>query len=111
MIHLIKFYYLLSIVFIFLEIYQFVYRKKLFYENKKIKSKSYLFFGILKLIYVVWIPIGFFSNLNKYYIFLFLLGFGKIFTLWFKKEIINLYDILNFIISIFLLSKIFISIV
>jgi len=104
---LINFFYSLSAFFILFEIYQSVFRNNLYFRQTDIKSLKYITFAISKLSYMGWISIGFFSELKSLFLFLFLLGFCKVFTLKMGKKVINLYDIFNTITSVIMLSKIF----
>jgi hypothetical protein len=103
-----KIFYLLSTVFAVLEIYQISNRKKLFFSNHK--PRGYAVFAVLKLLYFVWIPIGFFTGFWIYFIGLFALGVVKVLVLkYFGRVVVNSYDIINALVSVGLLSMIFYS--
>lgn len=104
---LIRVFYFLSAFFILFEIYQSVFRNRLYFRQTDIKSLKYIMFAISKLSYAVWISMGFFSGLKSLFLALFLLGFCKVFTLKMDRKVINLYDIFNTITSVIILFKIF----
>lgn len=108
-------FYALSLVFIGVEVYQLVNRDKVFVKfnpNMDIKSPvPYLIFYLLKLIYLIWIPIGLFSHLWILFFGIIFLGLFKYVILSSTKKniAINLYDGINTIISVFLLIVILIQ--
>jgi len=107
-------FYGLSLLFIGVEIYQLVNRDKIFVKfnsNLTLHSPiSNLFFYLFKIFYLIWLPIGLFSHLWIFFFGIVLLGLFKYVVLLTKKNIaINLYDVLNTIISVFLLIIIFLQ--
>ena len=103
-----KIFYLFSVVFAVLEIYQISNRKKLYFSTDK--PRGYAIFAVLKLLYFVWIPIGFFTGSWIYFIGLFSLGVLKVLVLkYFGRVVVNSYDIINALVSIVLISMIFSS--
>ena len=107
-------FYLLILFFIWVEIFGFINRGKVytrlnFQEIENYNPKLYLFFYTSKIIYLIFIGIGFFTNYYIYSIILFSLGFFRYFVIKTKKNIlINLYDFLNpFISSITLITILF----
>ena len=108
-------FYCISLLFIMVEIYQLVNRDKIFSKLKISdieKPVPYIIFYIFKLTYLIWIPIGLFlsSNLElrACFLMLILLGILKYIVVLTKKNIIiNLYDLINTILSIFFLMVIF----
>lgn len=102
-------FYFSILIFIWVEIFGFVNRDKVYQRlnlqlPEDYNPKLYLFFYIFKLLYLVSITIGFFT---KFYIFstiLFSLGFFRYFIVKTKNNIlINLYDFLNPFISVIIL--------
>jgi len=107
-------FYGLSLLFIGVEIYQLVNRDKIFVKfnpNLTLHSPiSNLFFYLFKIFYLIWLPIGLFSHLWIFFFGIVSLGLFKYVVLLTKKNIaINLYDVLNTIISVFLLIIIFLQ--
>jgi hypothetical protein len=107
-------FYLLILLFIWVEIFGFinrdkVYRRFNFEEIESYNPKLYLFFYISKIFYLIFILVGLFTNYFIYSIILFSLGFFRYFVIKTKKNIlINLYDFLNpFISSITLITILF----
>ena len=107
-------FYGLSLLFIGVEIYQLVNRDKIFVKfnpNLTLHSPiTNLFFYLFKILYLIWLPIGLFSHLWIFFFGIVLLGLFKYVVLLTKKNIaINLYDVLNTIISVFLHIIIFLQ--
>lgn len=110
---LIKFFHLLSLIFILVEIFQLVKRdelyKKIQKENLDLKDNSHhIIFYILRLIYLPWMFFGLFSSFWIYYSILICLGLSKFLIIYTKNNIvINLYILLETVLSIFFLIIIF----
>ena len=107
-------FYLLSLLFIGVEVYQLVNRDKVFAKfdpNLTLHSPiPNLFFYLFKILYLIWLPIGLFSHLWVFFFGIIFLGLFKYVILSTKKNIaINLYDGVNTIISVFLLMVIFLQ--
>lgn len=105
-------FYILSIPFIGVEIYQIVNRNRVFRKfDANLESDSlfsYFTFYLFKIIYLIWIPIGLFTHFWPYFLILISLGLFKWLVVFTKKNIlINLYDITNCIISVLTLLIIF----
>ncbi len=74
-----SFFYLLSIIFIWVEIFAFKNKSKV---SKRLNSQDlensnirlYLVFFLFKLFYLIWLPLGLFSNIWIMYLFLICLG-------------------------------------
>lgn len=98
-------FYLLAPLFIWVEIFGFlnrdkVYKRLKFESIEKFNPRLYLFFYLSKIIYLVWIFCGLFTSLQTYFIALFLLGFLRGFvTLTKSRYIVNSYDFLNPVVS------------
>ena len=115
-ISIINFFYLLAPLFIWVEIFGFLNRGKVY---KRLSSQNiefsnlrlYLFFFLSKIIYLIWIPLGFFTNLWFYFMLLCLLGTFRFVTVSTRNNIIiNLYDFLNpFLSCIILLIILFLG--
>lgn len=106
----VKLFYLLSLLFIWVEIFGFLNKDKVFKridfnQIDKFNLRLYLFFYLSKLIYLMWIFSGLFGNLYFYFLLLIFISFFRNFLMFTKNRIlINLYDLLNpFISSIILL--------
>ena len=113
-----NFFYFFSLLFIGVEIYQLVNRDKIFSKLKISdieKPVPYIIFYIFKLTYLIWIPSGLFlssnlgmTSLQGCFLMIILLGIFKYIVVLTKKNIIiNLYDLINTILSIFFLMVIF----
>jgi hypothetical protein len=107
-------FYILCPIFIGVEVYQLLNKNKVytkFNPNLDIKDTiPHFIFYLLKLLYLFWIPIGLFSHLRIYFLFLILLSLFKYVVVFTKKNIIiNLYDVINTLISSFLLIVILIQ--
>lgn len=105
-------FYILSIPFIGVEIYQMINRNNVFRkfdQNQESESLFHYFtFYLFKVIYLIWIPIGLFTHFWPYFLILISLGLFKFLVLLIKRNIlINLYDIINVILSILILLIIF----
>lgn len=111
----INIFYLLTILFIWVEIFGFTNRGKVttklnIQEIENSKVGLYLLFFFSKLIYLVWIPLGFFGDFWIYHLILFCLGVFRFIILQTRKNIIiNLYDFLNPFISCIILLIILIQ--
>lgn len=108
-------FYLLAPLFIWVEIFGFLNRDKV-YKRLNLESienfnyRLYLLFYFSKIAYLIWILCGCFSNLQFYFIFLASLGFFRGFiTLTKSRFIVNLYDFLNPTISVIILIIILIQ--
>jgi hypothetical protein len=103
MISIIDLFFFLSTLFIWVEIFGFLSRDSVYKRldlNVEFNYKRYLTFYLLRVLYLIWIPIGFFTSLNYLFSILFLLGFIRVFLPLTKNNIlINLYDFLNTVIS------------
>lgn len=110
-----SFFYSISVIFIITEIYQLINRDKLFSriefdDINEYNTKKSIIFYISKLIYLIWLPIGLFSSFWIYFLLIIILGLCKYSVLYTKKNVlINLYDLFNTILSVFLLSIIFLQ--
>lgn len=111
-----NFFYLLSPLFIWVEIFGFlnrdrVYKRMDFETFEKSNLRLYFYFYFSKVFYLIWMLIGLFTIQSNYFIILILLGLFKFFILYTRKNIlINLYDFLNPLISIIILIMIFIQV-
>lgn len=105
----INIFYLLSILFIWVEIFGFLNRGKVtrklnIQEIETSRVGLYLLFFFSKMIYLIWIPLGFFGEFWIYHSILFGLGIFRFVILLTRKNIIiNLYDFLNPFISCIIL--------
>lgn len=109
-----SFFYLLSTLFIWVEIFGFLNRDKVFkridFERiDKLNLRLYLFFYLSKLFYIVWMFSGLFTNFYFYFISLIFIGFFRNFVvLTNSRVVVNSYDFLNpFVSSIILLFILF----
>jgi len=99
-----------SIFFIIVEIFQLIKRDEIYRKSKKENlnlndTSFYFIFYIFKLLYLPWMVVGLFSSLSPLYLGLISLGLFKYLVLLTKKDfIINLYDLLNALVSCILLS-------
>lgn len=115
MFFLTKIFYLLSFLFIYVEVFQLVNRKaiygKLDFDTFETKDPIYyLVFYVARLIYIPWMYIGLFSFCNYFFIGLLALGLGKFLILRTKNNFsINLYDLINMVLSCILLVIIFLQ--
>lgn len=107
--------YLLTLVFIWVEIYGFLNRNQVAVKLKveeieNSRVKIYLFFFFSKLIYLIWIPLGLFGDFWIHHSILLSLGlFRFVVVLTRKNIIINLYDFLNPFLSCIILIIILIQ--
>lgn len=104
-----NFFYLLAPVFIWVEIFGFLNRDRV-YQRLKIEEikvstlRLYLFFFLFKIIYLFWIPLGFFTKFWIYFLILFILGFVRFISVSTRNNlIINLYDFINPLVSTIIL--------
>ena len=94
-------FYLLAPLFIWVEFFGFFNRKKVYKrldlnDFDKSSLRLYLFFLFSKLFYLIWMPLGLFTDFWVYFLVLLSLGFFKFLVLLTKNNIIiNLYDFLN----------------
>jgi hypothetical protein len=112
---MISLFYISSILFIYVEIFQIINRNtiyKRFSDISNISLNPFLLisFYILKLYYFIWIPIGLLTNNWIYFAILIGLGLFKYPILLTKNNFcINLYDLMNTIISCFILITILVT--
>jgi hypothetical protein len=103
---MINFFILLSILFIGVEFYQLFNREKIYRKYENI-NKSYILFYIFKLLYIIWVFIGFFTANYILYLGIFSLSIFKFLVLYTKKDLlINLYDIIGAVLRVLLLIMI-----
>ena len=105
--------YLLSPIFIILEIYQTFNRDKVY---KKIDVNNigrydhlfFFFFYLTRIFYTVWKIVGVFNSLSILFILLIIINLNKITVLYTNDNIlINVYELLSLVFNIFILSIIF----
>lgn len=112
----INIFYILAILFIWVEVFGFFNRGKVttklnIQEIENSRVGLYLFFFLSKLIYLIWIPLGLFGDLWICHLILFFLGiFRFVILLTHRNIIINLYDFLNPFISCIILIIILIQV-
>ena len=96
-----KIFYLFSILFIWVEIFQMRNRIRLqLIEVQRIDPMKWIVFYISKIAYTFWIFIGLFTSNYLIFIFLFSLGLPKFLLVKIKKDFyINLYDLISCIVS------------
>ena len=101
-------FYLLSILFIWVEIFQIRNRIRLqLIEVQRIDPLKWILFYLSKIFYYFWIFFGLFTSNYLMFIILSVLGILKSPVLKTQKDFyINLYDLLSCIISVILLSYI-----
>ena len=106
-------FYILSIVFIFMNVYYMLKNKQLDkgFKDRDILgvSKLDLVYYLSKVLYWVWIPIGFFTNQPELFYVLFILGFLKFPIYHLSKNIFRIYNSLYPALSLIVLITIFIS--
>ena len=100
------FFYFLSILFIWTEIFQIRNRIRLqLIEVQRIDPLKWIIFYLSKIAYFLWVPFGLFTDNYKVFIILILLKLIKLLIIKMKKDFyINLYDLISCVISVFLLS-------
>lgn len=109
-------FYGLSLVFIIFEFFQIFNRNRIYQKidisNIKITtSLIYILVYITKLIYLIWMFVGLFSDQYVLFMLLILTGLIKNIIFIFKSNIlINVYDIINLLVSCYLLFTIFIRV-
>jgi hypothetical protein len=98
-------FYLFSILFIWVEIFQMRNRIRLhLIEVQRIDPIKWILFYISKIAYFFWIFLGLFTSNYLIFTFLLALGLPKFLLVKIKKDFyINLYDLISCIISIFIL--------
>jgi hypothetical protein len=104
-----NFFYFLIPIFIWVEIFGFlnrdkVFRRLKFEEIESYNPKLYLFFYFSKLTYIISMIVGIFTSLYFYFILLLSLGFGRFLILKTRRNVmVNLYDFLNPLFSVIIL--------
>ena len=95
-------FYLFSILFIWVEIFQMKNRIRLqLIEVQRIDPIKWILFYISKIAYFFWIFIGLFTSNYLIFAFLFSLGLPKFLLVKIKKDFyINLYDLISCVVSI-----------
>jgi hypothetical protein len=110
--YLISIFWWLPLFFILFEIYQISNRSTFYFKPIDLtKPVKYLSFYYTKVCYITWILIGaLYTHLSPYFWIIITIGVFKFIIVWTKKSfIINLYDIISFISTIFLLGFIFLK--
>ena len=108
--NLITSFYFLSLFFIFFTIYELINRDTFYFKNPDYsKPVKYISFYFTKICYWIWIIIGaIYTDLRIWFISIIgLILFKFLIILTRKNLIINLYDLLSYIISIFIMILIF----
>jgi hypothetical protein len=99
----------MSILFIWVEVFQ-ISNKKVLFKKHKSQNILFLFFFFSKFLYLIWILIGVYLGI-KVIIILFSMGIFKYVPLFIKNDtFINLYEVVSTFISIALLLTIFIQV-
>jgi hypothetical protein len=97
-------FYLSSLPFIWVEIFQLINRFKVSSITEQLQTpKKWIAFYLLKLFYLLWIVIGLFTENYKNFIIIIVLSLLRFFILKINKNFyINLYDLISSIIRIIL---------
>jgi len=98
-------FYLLSILFIWVEIFQMRNRMRMDYiEVQSLNPKRWIFFYISKIVYYFWMILGLFTENLHLFSLLIILGLLKFLIVKTKKDFwINLYDLISCVLSIIIL--------
>ena len=105
-----KIFYLLSIIFIWVEIYHIQHKSRIYTKLNKDILKSDILYYIFKVFYIIWILVGTFTPYSKYFMAIFLISLLKFLILFFKSEKLNgIFDVISTILSIYTLFFIFVK--
>lgn len=110
-------FYSLAPLFIFVELFQLIERDEIYSKLKVDHFQTrepfiYIAFYILRLAYIPWIFIGLFSKFWLLFCILILIGNLKYYILFTGKlKLINIYDIMNCLISVFILGFIYYQVI
>jgi fatty acid desaturase len=101
-------FYSMSLLFIWCELHHINNKERLYSRrNNQIEIVDYLFY-IIKIVYLFWLMVGFFSNFNSIFTAIITISIIKFPLLLTKSDkLLTFYDYLSTIVSIILLSWIF----
>lgn len=104
-------FYLLPLLFIWVEIYHMLNKDKIYIRfNQRDMTKSSIVdytYYVSKILYLIWLIIGLFSNISYYFLIIIVISLIKLIILLFRSNLFNkIYDFVSSLLCITILTYI-----